>query len=106
MLTNLEETVAAPLAEEEPFTEEEPFAYGDQTVVQLRSQPFTVQDDAGTVVMMPIDTAPTILLDTVFAEEEPMARVERKLDTALRQIAALQQRLESLDVTLARALAR
>lgn len=90
MLTNLEE--------------QEPFQYGDQTVVQLRSQPFNVADDA-TVVVMPVAPAPTPL-DTIYAEEEPMARLERKLDAVTRQIAALQQRLESLDVTLARALAR
>lgn len=108
MLASLEETVIAP-----PFPEEEPFSYGDQTVVQLRSQPFIVQDELGTVVTMPIDTSPRPLaavpqvpLDTVFIEEDPIARMERKLDAAMRQIAALQQRLESLDVTLARALSR
>ncbi len=109
MLSNLDNTLVA------PFAEETPFSYGDQTVLQLRSQPFQVQDELGTVVTMPIETAvaripvavaPAPPLDTLFAEEDAMARLERKLDTALRHIEKLQQRIESLDVTLARALAR
>ena len=98
-----------------PFPEDDPFAYGEHTVLQMRAQPFQVQDELGTVVTMPIETnvrmplaavEPSVPLDTVFAEEEPMARLERKLDTALRQIEKLQQRIESLDLTLARALSR
>jgi hypothetical protein len=104
MLTNPDETVFA-----SPFAEEDPFAYGDQTVLQLRAQPFTVQDELGTVVTMPLETdrrERNPALNTLFAEEDPIARLEGKLDAALRQIAALEKRLESLDVTLARALAR
>ena len=51
-----------------------------------------------------VATAPA--LDTVFAEEDPIARLERKVDAALQQIAALQHTIESLDATLARVLAR
>jgi hypothetical protein len=104
MLSNPDETVLA-----SPFADEDPFAYGDQTVLQLRAQPFAVQDELGTVVTMPIDTdrrQANPALNTVFAEEDPIARLEAKLDTALRQIAALEKRLESLDLTLARTLAR
>ena len=95
---------------ETPFPDTDPFEYGDQTVIQLRAQPFSVEDDFGTVVTMPIDTSAgrTIAAapEEVFKEEEPLERLERKLDAAMRQIAALQQQLDSLDLTLARALTR
>ena len=112
MLSHLDNTLAA------PFADDSPFDYGDQTVLQLRSQPFEVQDELGTVVTMPIETTarvpiaavPPLVqpvpLETVFAEEDAIARLERKLDVALRMIEKLQQRIESLDVTLARALSR
>jgi len=107
MLSNLDNTLVMPTEEESPF------AYGDQTVLQLRAQPFEVQDAFGTVVTMPIDTTARIPLavvpdpaETVFIEEDPMTRLERKLDAALRQIDKLQQTIESMDLTLARALAR
>jgi hypothetical protein len=101
MLTNSEDV---------PFPESDPFAYGDQTVVQLRSQSFDVEDERGTVVTMPIGTDPRLTVAApapeVFVDEEPLVRLERKLDLALRQITALQQQLDSLDVTLARVLSR
>ena len=111
MLSHLDQTLIA------PFADPDPFAYGDHTVLQLRAQPFEVQDELGTVVTMPIDTTPRNPLAAVPAgpvavavavavEEDPMTRLERKLDAALRQIAALQQTIESLDLTLARALSR
>jgi hypothetical protein len=104
MSVNLEATVLT------PFADEDPFEYGDRTVLQLRAQPFEVQDAFGTVVTMPIDTAPrnplaAVPADTVFVEEDPIARLERKLDASLQQIVLLQQRIESLDTTLARVLA-
>jgi hypothetical protein len=89
MFTNSDATVAIRPAEDDPFS------YGDQTVLQLRTQRFDVQEEFGTVVLMPVPEP-----------EDPMARMEQKLDLALKQIAALQQRLESLDVTLARVLSR
>ena len=112
MVSHLDNTLVLPRTHEEsPFAD--PFPYGEHTVLQMRSQPFEVQDELGTVVTMPLDTnvrmplavAPSPL-DTVFAEEDPIARMERKLDDALQMIEKLQQRIESLDMTLARALAR
>ena len=116
MVSHLDNTLVA------PFAEESPFAYGEHTVLQLRAQPFEVQDELGTVLTMPIDTnvrmpLAAVPVETVFAprpfDEEPMARLERKLDSmerkfdlALRHIEKLQQRIESLDLTLARALSR
>lgn len=87
----------------------------DKTIVQsMRAQSFEVQDELGTVVTMPIDTnlriprpvAVAPAPEVVFADEDPLARMEQKLDAALRQIEKLQQRIESLDLTLARALSR
>lgn len=96
--------------EEVPFPESDPFAYGDQTVVQLRSQTFHVEDERGTIVTMPVETDPRLTVaapaEPLLADEDPLVRLERKLDVALRQITALQQQLDSLDITLARVLSR
>lgn len=89
--------------------ETDPFEYGDQTVIQLRTQPFVVQDDIGTIVTMPIDPSLRTIAappEEAFKEEDPLERLERKLDAAMRQIAVMQQQLDSLDLTLARALTR
>jgi hypothetical protein len=40
------------------------------------------------------------------APEDPLARIEHKLDLALRQLQTLQHRIESLDATIARSLLR
>jgi hypothetical protein len=107
MPANLEQTIVHPRNQESPFAEspfaDSPFAYGEHTVLQLRSQPFEVQDELGTVVTMPIDTNPR---KTVLIEEDTLLRLERKMDEALRHIDKLQQRIESLDMTLARVLSR
>lgn len=94
MSTNFDETVAVRPSEDDPF------AYGDHTMLQLRTATFDVpaaepapEEKFGTVVM----PAPPV-------EEDPIVRIEQKLDLALRQITALQQRLESLDTTLMRVL--
>lgn len=89
-----------------PFTDDTPFAYGEHTVLQMRSQPFQVQDELGTVVTMPLDTNVRAPLAAVPSGDDAILRMEAKLDAALRQIEKLQQRIESLDLTLARALSR
>ena len=86
-----------------PRNEDNPFAYGEQTVLQMRSQTFEVEDELGTVVAMPIDTNPR---KTLLVEEDALIRLERKLDIALQHIEKLQHRIESLDMTLARVLSR
>lgn len=86
-----------------------PFTYGDGTMMLLRSQAFDVQEDFGTVVSGPAhlpSPGMDIPLPIAAPEEDPLVRMERKLDTALRQIEKLQQRLESIDLALARAVAR
>jgi hypothetical protein len=98
---------------------EQPFDYGDRTIMQMRSQPFDVAEDFGTVLNLPRTPAVTCAIampegietaapteDAEVPDEDPIARLERKLDLALRHIAALQQRLESMDATLVRMLTR
>ena len=78
--------------------------------MQLRSQAFTVEEEFGTIVSLPTQPVPAtdiaLPIATIAISEDPLARLERKLDTALRQIERLQQRIESLDITLARTLSR
>lgn len=107
MSSSLETTIV------HPFTDDTPFAYGEHTVLQLRSQPFQVpaqpfqvEDELGTVVTMPLDTNVRAPLAAVPSGDDAILRMEAKLDAALRQIEKLQQRIESLDLTLARALSR
>lgn len=102
MSAHLEATVVHPRNEESPFAES-PFAYGEHTVLQMRSQTFEVEDELGTVISMPIDTNPR---KTILIEEDAVVRLERKLDLALQHIEKLQHRIESLDMTLARVLSR
>lgn len=80
------------------------FPIGDATMMQMRNQVF-VLDDAGTIV------APRAALGIPTAVEsepatDPMARLERKLDAALRAIESIQRRLEAMDATLARVIAK
>jgi hypothetical protein len=80
------------------------FEYGDRTIFQLRAQSFAIENEYGTMIgPVPVSLPP---VETPVVEDTPMARLEQKLDLALRQIAVLQQKLDSIDVTLARALNR
>lgn len=79
------------------------FDYGDRTIFQLRTQSFAIENDYGTMIG-PAPALPAV--ETAVVAEDPMARLEQKLDLALRQIAVLQQKLDSIDATLARALNR
>jgi hypothetical protein len=64
-----------------------------------------------TMLAVPIpdpDPDRTVVLQSVPFETtpDPNARLEEKLDQAMRMIAAMQQRIESLDATLMRVLMR
>lgn len=86
--------------------DENVFDYGDRTIFQLRTQSFAIENDYGTMIG-PLSTPTTLpVVETPVAVDDPIARLEQKLDLALRQIALLQQKLDSMDVTLARALNR
>jgi hypothetical protein len=90
-----------------------PFAYGDGTVMQLRSQSFHLPDDFGTMMVSEpsassagSDIALPIALPAAAQDDDALVRMEQKLDLALRQLERLQQRIESLDLTMARVLNR
>lgn len=86
--------------------EDSPFAYGEGTVMKLQSQQFDVQDELGTMMVKATEIGASSTPSVVIADEDPLVRMERKLDLALRQIEKLQHRIESLDLTLARTLMR
>lgn len=94
--------------------EENVFDYGDRTMFQLRAQSFTIEEEYGTMMAQPplpsgaVETPPLDQEATPAetAPGDPIARLEQKLDAALRMIAILQHKVESIDATLARALNR
>lgn len=122
MLQDPDHTVAISHAPTPAPADDTPFAYGEGTVMRLQTQSFDVEaDDLGTMMAKPATpmvvaateiavaaAAPPleILAATAESEDDPLARMERKLDLALRQIERLQQRIESLDLTLARTILR
>lgn len=79
---------------------EDVFEYGDRTMFQLRTQSFEVDGDYGTI----IGTLPVVENVAEPEAADPLARLEQKLDAALQAIAVLQQKVDSLDMTLAHAL--
>jgi hypothetical protein len=93
-----------------------PFEFGDRTLFTLRAQPFEIENEYGTMILpassvpretteMPLPPLP-IVESASPAEGDPILRLEQKLDHALRLIQSLQQQLDSIDATLARALNR
>lgn len=95
-----------------------PFEFGDRTILALRAQPFTIEHEYGTMMLpatssvpretteMPLPVLPSVENAAPEAEIDPIVRLEAKLDAALRLIQSLQQQLDSIDATLARALNR
>lgn len=90
------------------MSQEDPFSYGDRTILALRNQPALEVDDFGTMVIPPGAThAQEIPLPGAETDDaDRIARLEQKLDAALRMIASLQHKLDSIDATIARALNR
>ena len=91
---------------------EAPFEFGDRTLLALRAQPFAIEHEYGTMILpagspIPRETTemPLPVVEPA-SEMDPIVRLEQKLDTALRLIQSLQQQLDSIDATLARALNR
>lgn len=84
--------------------DEKVFEYGDRTIFQLRAQSFAIENDYGTMIGPVTTTLPAV--EAPALSDDPVARLEQKLDLALRRIDALQQKLDSIDTTLARALNR
>ena len=80
------------------------FPIGDATVMQMRNQVFEL-DDAGTIVASRASLGiPTVV--EIAPPAEPIARLEQKVDAALRALDLIQRRLEAMDATLARVIAR
>ncbi len=93
-----------------------PFEFGERTVFTLRAQPFEIEQEYGTMMQssapIPRETTEMPLPQLPYVESapetpvDPIVRLEQKLDHALRLIQSLQQQLDSIDATLARALNR
>ena len=89
-----------------PSSDDSPFAYGERTVLQMQSQPFEVSGELGTMLAGSAASPFGPLQTVAIPPEDPIARLERKLDLALAQIERLQHRIESIDLTLVRVLSR
>lgn len=87
-----------------PDDDSDVFQYGDRTIFQLRTQEFAIENDYGTMIGPSAPVLPVV--DTPPLAEDSVSRLEQKLDLALRQLAALQQKVDSIDTTLARLLNR
>lgn len=84
------------------------FEYGDRTLFQLRAQPLTIEEEYGTICSKPtldMPLAPPMSIEGAPGGDR-VAVLEQKLEAALRRIELLQQRIDSMDATLARALNR
>jgi hypothetical protein len=79
------------------------FEVGDRTVGLIRDQVFAF-DEYGTYG--PGTRRPAIEIAVEVPGENTLRRVERKIDVAMRGIAALQRRIESIDRILARLINR
>ena len=86
--------------------ENDVFSYGDRTIFQLRAQSFTIEQEYGTMMGSPALPAVETEVPIQTPSDDPIARLEQKLERALAMIATLQHKLDSIDATLARALNR
>lgn len=101
----------------------EPFAYGDGTLMQLREQRWDLDEEATRVIGQPPQDdpemgtqiiAPTRRTDVATAtvptaaavSDDPLVRIEHRLDELTRAMMSMQRRLDSIDAALARVLAR
>ena len=91
------------------------FAFGEGTLMQLREQQWDFEDlgtrvatSPGVVVaaepgadavVLPVAAEPS-------APEDPLVRIAQRLDELTRMMQAMQRRLDSIDTTVARMLAR
>ena len=99
---------------DEPRNTDAPlFPFGEGTLMQLREQPWEFEE-LGTRVIAPQRAAMTIATEEPppqaaalpVAEGDPLVRIERKLDELTRAMQTLQRRFDSIDATIARALAK
>ena len=95
-----------PMAPDDEKKEDQVFDYGDRTIFQLRTQAFAIESEYGTIMGAPAAPDPQPVETAAAPAEDPMTRLEQKLDLALRQISVLQHKIDSIDATLARLLNR
>jgi hypothetical protein len=93
-----------------PSAAEDVFEIGERTIFRLQNQasPFD-PDDLGTMVVRPHPAtldSPSRVVAVSEIEEEPIARLEAKIDALAQTLESLQRRLDSIDSLMARALAR
>jgi protein-tyrosine phosphatase len=74
------------------------FEYGDRTIFNLRAQSFNPEEDFGTMIL-PVEPKAELPPPLPLPGEDHLVRLEQKLDAMMRKI-------ESIDATLARLLAR
>ena len=79
------------------------FDIGDRTIGQMSDQVFAF-DEFGTLGTTARSAA--IQIATEVPADTTLRRVERKLDVAMRAIAAIQRRVDSIDNVLARVIHR
>jgi hypothetical protein len=84
------------------MSQEDPFTFGDRTILALRNQPALEVDDYGTMVLPAGKTRDQDVPIPHGVSDDPIARLEQKLDAALRIIQTLQHKLDSIDATIAR----
>jgi hypothetical protein len=88
------------------------FALADDPTIALadRADRTIRGEEFGTVILESVPFRTESVVEEPFPVDEPPAdpvsRLEEKLDAALRAIALMQQRIESLDTTLMRVLMR
>ena len=87
--------------------EKDVFPIGDSTIFALRNQRFDTED-LGTMIVREVPSLiqPAVMTTASELDTDPITRLEQKLDAALHMIAKLQQRLDSIDATIARAISR
>jgi hypothetical protein len=103
---------------EDKKKEEQVFAVGERTVMTMQSQSF-LDEEFGTIAGDPSDLAameaPVAAENAPVREEgapaaaataDDLIRIERKLDTLTHLLNALNRRLDSIDMVLARMISR
>jgi hypothetical protein len=82
------------------------FEYGDETTARLTTQRFAFDEYATRCAATPGITVATEPAPTEKREENPLARIEKRLERAIASIDDLQRRIDSIDVSLAEFLRR
>jgi hypothetical protein len=86
--------------------DENVFEYGDRTIFELRTQSFAIEQEYGTMIGPPPDLPVVEAPVPLPIADDPISRLEQKLDLVMRRLDALQHKIDSIDSTLARALNR